>query len=66
MRGARMAGAWAAAAALAGAAVAGDVENAARGIMAKNQNAVVWVSAVVKTEMTGLGVQMGHGREQKV
>ena len=37
---------------------------AARTILEKQQDAVVWVSAIVKTEMTGLGMQM-PARERK-
>lgn len=45
---------------------AGDADvGAARQILAKNQNAVIWVSAVLKTDVSGMGAMFGHGQEQK-
>lgn len=38
----------------------------AKEILKKHQDAVIWVSAVLKTQMTGMGVQFGHGQEKKV
>lgn len=37
----------------------------AKEILKRHQDAVIWVSAVLKTQMTGMGVQFGHGQEQK-
>ncbi|MCI0499979.1 MAG: serine protease [Planctomycetales bacterium] len=43
-----------------------SVIKAAKGVMSKYADALVWVSAVSKTEVSGLGVILGSGNEQKV
>ncbi len=39
---------------------------AAREILNKHQDAVIWVSAIMKSQMTGMGIAFGHGQEEKV
>jgi hypothetical protein len=62
---------WAAAAgaalALATAEAAEDAPaQAARDLLAKHQDCVVWVSATCKMQMAGMGAMFGHGQDQKV
>jgi S1-C subfamily serine protease len=42
-----------------------DIRTAARAILLERQDSIVWVSAVVKTQISGRGAMLGHGMESK-